>query len=272
MRINARLLSFLAISSFCGFVAPAAAQSPDSLMQGIREAYRQLSYTVAEERAMAALSTYDRFNNSQLVEIHVTLGLINYAQNELDNARRQFQNALALQPDLVLDPVLVSPVIREFFDQIKSEMPGPVQPQDLPPPSIRYVQLVDVQTGAALRSLVLPGWGQLYKEQQTKGWVLIGLWGVTASGAVVSGIIQHDAHNDLEEGASGQLPDLQDRYDRWRYIHRGFFYSAAAVWLYSYLDALLDRPSIPQMELTPHSRLYVHPSVGAFSVTYRLDL
>jgi tetratricopeptide (TPR) repeat protein len=248
------------LAAFYLFLAAGAARGqapPAERVAGIQEAYHQLRYQEAERLAQEALERYAEFDSDQLAEIHTLLALVTFSQNRQQEARRQFVLALELNPDLALDPLLVSPKIRDFFEGVKQE-----QARQQPPPdaaTIRYVKVQDPGPAAAMRSLVLPGWGQLHKGEATKGWVLVGSWGAAASGTAVAHFRRRRAEADyLNAVEIGQIEDQYRTFNNWHRWRNGLAVVTAGLWAYSYLDALVSGG-----RGTPFQRVSVAPYPGA---------
>lgn len=223
---------------FLGEVASAQPDpDPSGLLGAMRDAYERLDYITAERRAREALATFDAFSADQLVEVHTTLALILYARNEPIEARDQFEAALSLNPALDLDPLLVSPKTLEFFQGIKSAMgEGRAAERE---PVIRYVPVRDPRPAATMRSLVLPGWGQLYKGEAAKGWTLVGLWSTATVGAVASHVLRSNARTDyLNATDPTEIAERYDTFNAWHQRRTAFALGAAAVWAYAAFDAL----------------------------------
>lgn len=224
-----------------GLAAPAAAQpdpDPSGLIGSMRDAYQRVDYLTAERRAREALASFDAFSADQLVEVHTTLGLILYARNEPLEARAQFEAALSLDPRLELDPLLVSPKTLEFFDEVKAGIAreeGPARE-----PIVRYVQVRDPRPAATLRSLAVPGWGQLYKGERAKGWILVGLWSATAAGTVATHVLRSQAQDDYRAATDpAEIAERYDTFDTWHQARNALVLGAAAVWAYAAFDALV---------------------------------
>ncbi len=248
------------------WVVPAAAQTGDAsgLIEAMRDAYERLEYGTAERRAREALTSFDALSADQLVEVHTTLGLILFARNEPLEARTQFEAALSLDPRLVLDPLFVSPKTLEFFDEVKAGFA-----QDggaLREPVVRYVQVRDPRPAATVRSLAVPGWGQLYKGERAKGWVLVGLWGATAAGAVTAHILRSQAQDDyLAATDPAEIADRYDTFNTWHRTRSALALGATAVWAYAVFDAFAFGG--------PEARaLSVGPSVGGGEIGLRVRL
>ena len=247
--------------------APAVAQQgdPSGLIEAMRDAYERLEYGTAERRAREALAGFDAFSADQLVEVHTTLALILFARNEPLEARTQFEAALSLDPRLTLDPLFVSPKTLEFFDEVKA---GLAQDDGAAArePVVRYVRVRDPRPAATVRSLAVPGWGQLYKGEQAKGWALVGLWGATAAGAVTAHVLRSQAQDDyLAATDPSEIAERYDTFNTWHRARNALALGATAVWAYAVFDALAFGG--------PEARaLAVGPSVGVGEVGLRVRL
>jgi tetratricopeptide (TPR) repeat protein len=212
------------------------------LIEEIQTAYNQLNYPEAEIKAQAALKDFQRFTPTQLTEIHKILGLIYFSQNKEDAARLQFENALSLSPDLKLDPLFVSPKIVEFFEEIKKARTIKLQDAGASQADVRYVLLQDPRPAAAMRSMIVPGWGQLYKGEKTKGRVLLGLWSAGVIGSVAAHIAR--AHAEDRYLAETDPDRIESRYDTFNTFHKlrnNLLIFSGGVWLFSYIDAILKK-------------------------------
>lgn len=251
------------LSIVLGVAATAArAQEPvtdSTLVQRAQAAYEQLDYARAEQYAQQVVRDYENYSVEQLTEVHTILGLINYSQNQPVDAGRHFEAALSLDPDLTLDPLLVSPKILSFLEDVREGRAAQLEPErgDGSDAPVRYLQLEDRRPAAALRSMVVPGWGQLYKGEPTKGWLLLGLWSATAAGSGLAHWQRHEAREAYERVQDPSRVDGRyDTYADWHRARNNLLLAAAGVWLYSYLDAILQRePSVATSQYEARVRL-----------------
>ncbi|MEZ4434977.1 MAG: hypothetical protein R3F65_21435 [bacterium] len=91
--------------------------------------------------------------------------------------------------------------------------------------------------GAVLRSLVVPGWGQLYQGDTGRGvGYLTGFVAVLGAGIVSSvlGAAAEDDYNDNDPSTVGRRADADDHYARATALYIG----AGAIWLASLVDAI----------------------------------
>lgn len=234
---------------------PAAAQTGGAeLVAEIQEAYRQFDYEEADRKGREALRRYSDFTIEQLTDIHTLLGLVAYNRGDLSETRRQFISALQLTPDLALDPLLISPKIVEFFDEIKSDLVA--SDASLEGAPVRYVLMRDPRPDAAVRSMIVPGWGQFYKGHTTKGWIVSALFGASAAAAIGAHIRRGNLKAAYENEADPDLVEGRyDTFNRWHKMNQGLIQGAAIVWWAGYVDALLTDASFrgDQRRLTLHA-------------------
>ena len=232
------------------------------LVERVESAYENLAYDDAEALARNALARFEAFSPDQLIRLHTTLALILYARGEELEAAEQFRGALTLSQDLRLDPLLVSPVTLAFFEETKAAFVRERDVEDSPEVAIRYIQLYDERPAATWRSAVLPGWGQRYKGEGAKGWVMTGLWVATLGGAAAAHIQRQDARDVyLAETDPALVADRFDTYNTWHKARGGLLIGAMAVWAYAAVDALTSGG--------PQSVLQISPTPSGISIGLR---
>lgn len=266
-----RLLRWIGVLLGCLLAtAPACAQDGGGRVEAVWTAYQQLEYGRADSLARSVLAAYADYTPAQLAEVHTVLGLMAYADGAEGEARRQFEAALSLDPGLELDPLLVSPKILAFVDDVRAQQAQrPSRPAG-DAEAARYVVQPDPRPPAAMRSMLVPGWGQLYKGESRKGWALVGAWGVAAGGAVTAHVLRGRAEEAyLDEDDPARVADRYDRFNTWHRVRNNAALAAAGVWLVAYVDALV-RPVQPRaLHGALHGALHrvsVRPQPGAVQV------
>lgn len=257
----------IVLLSIAGRAETAHSQSAPPL-DAMWQAYQELDYTTATDSAEVALQHVEAYTPEELAQIHTLLALIAYSRNQLTEARGQFMSALSLHPNLELDPLLVSPKILDFFAEIRAERSRATAEPTAG--EVRYVVLEDQRVEAALRSMLVPGWGQLHKGDRRKGIVLIGTWGAALGGVALTYAQRQQARQAYEDAATvDEALRRYDTYNRWYRTHNAVLIGVAGVWLYSYVDALLTgRPTASpaaftvapglQPDAVVYARLRVH--------------
>jgi hypothetical protein len=94
----------------------------------------------------------------------------------------------------------------------------------------------DTPTNAALRSALLPGWGQHFNEQYTKGYIVFGVFIVSAFGAFYFNAQADSKYEDyMELGLKDN--SLFDDYESDYNTSRILTFTAIAAWVYAVADA-----------------------------------
>lgn len=200
----------------------------------------------------------------ELIFLHQYAALSFYNTGDLDSARVHFLSLLSIDPETRLDPVEVSPKIIEFFEAIKGERPEPV-PSATGPGYTRYILLDDLRVGAGWRSAFLPGWGQFYKGQKTRGSVLGGAFWGSLIGAGVSYLKEKTAKDDYRDAtAPAAISEAYDRYNRWYKTRRTLSAVTVALWAITVADAGLSPYPRTSLALGPEGELLL-----ALSITLR---
>lgn len=210
----------------------------------VRVLYQNLDYDAAERLALETLDSDDPLSIENRAELHFLVGLVNYVRSDSIAARADFETVLSLDPNYLPDPILVPPRVLAFFNRVRDGYRPEVSQEVF---RIRYVMVHDMRPGAALRSAVLPGWGQIYRGDVGKGGVMAGAWIATAGTALTLSLLGN-GNDDI------------------RGVRIAAMSTAGIVWLYSYLDALL----VPG--LTSSDGVRVTPMVSPESVGVRTTL
>ncbi len=93
---------------------------------------------------------------------------------------------------------------------------------------------------AALRSLMLPGWGQFFNEQPTKGFIFAGAEIVAIGAAVMMNSSANSVYSDYE---TQRTQTLYNSYSSKVDTANMFVYAAAAIWVGNVIDAYFSADS-----------------------------
>ncbi|MGQ9464832.1 MAG: tetratricopeptide repeat protein [bacterium] len=229
--------------------------SGDSLVKMLEMAklfYNNGEYENAIKQLEDALQYLKQLNQSEQVEAYKYLAFSYVAFGDKEKAKDQFKKALLLEPKLELDPATVSPKIIKVFEEAKAEMGAVITkpPTTQPPakPVKPVVQPVKVSTGGALvRSCCLPGWGQMYKGQSTKGRNLMIATAILLPTELISTSIQdvkHQKYLDIEPGNEVEMDRAYKEYRLWYNIAAVSWFSYIGLYLYNIYDVLTTKPAI----------------------------
>ncbi|MCL2485112.1 MAG: DUF5683 domain-containing protein [Endomicrobia bacterium] len=89
---------------------------------------------------------------------------------------------------------------------------------------------------ASLRSAVLPGWGQMWNEEETKGWIVMGVFAVSVAGAFY---FNHQAQYYYEKYENQGIINggYYNDYERNYQTSQILSFVAIGTWLYAVIDA-----------------------------------
>lgn len=134
-------------------------------------------------------------------------------------------------PYLIQQQRICSTVIFFLLASVFSQaLPQTPSSDSLNPRSASVVSRQKSPSGAALRSLVIPGWGQYYNGQKIKA-------GLALAGEV--GLLSTALYWNSRAGAAQRRGDQANQllYEDWR---NGCYWGLAALIVYSMLDAYVD--------------------------------
>ena len=144
----------------------------------------------------------------------------------------------------MLDSLYVSPKILHFLRQVRTHF---ISANGQSQVDLRYLIVPDSRPQAALRPLLMPGAGQRYKNQHTKGWLL-----TTAAGlGLATTLALHFRRKSAQENylSAKSITKAKTTYKRYNSLNRARNLSATftgLVWAYAFFDALITLPTEPK--------------------------
>lgn len=247
---NHKLLMFLIC--FVSFISiHITAQTDRADIMQLKFYYDSFEFDKVISAGNAALKSGRQLTPDELEFLHQYMALSFYNTAQLDSARAHFLSLLSLDPDRELDPVNISPKIIDFFNEIKKDYQALAasSPQTA---FTKYVFVEDLRPGAAWRSAVIPGWGQFYKQQKAKGYLLGGaFWGsLIATG--VAWLKEDQAHQDyLNSSATADIENNYSTYNQWYKTRRTLMVTTAVLWAVTVGDAMWSPYARPSLAFQP---------------------
>lgn len=234
------------VRELCGFVwiisiAPLSYAQTGSTnrVTEIKRALQQAEFQIAADLADSAIVHFREYPPAQLADIHALRALVFFEQGNARRGEEHLALALQLDANLQLDPIFFSPQIRQRLEELRPKI---VTLSHANMPAVRYIVVPDPRLEAAWRSLLLPGWGQRYKGQKTKG-RLFSIAAVTLAGATLtSHFLRENAEKKYLEAV--EESDLKSRYDtfnRYHLLRNNLALALGVVWGAAALDALIVR-------------------------------
>ncbi len=219
-------------------VVASFAQSPlDSLFALARDHYDNGRFEEAELGALRGLRAGAGMDELDLLKFHALLGFVYVAKDQNDAAREEFVRVLAVNPRYEPDPVTTSPKIVEVFREAKRDYLLRIASE----PAVFRMPQADVRLSASWRSLVLPGWGQFYKEQDNKGAAIIAAQLLSVAALIYLQAETSRRHDDYLAIKNYNNPDIDDRYQEYRRAYQTrntVAYFTLGIYALNYLDAL----------------------------------
>jgi hypothetical protein len=209
------------------------AQTPaDSLLHVAQTAYDNGDFEAAEFAARRGLDAVENLDELARLPFYKMLGFTFVARDQDSTAYKWFLKVVRANPDYEPDPVQTSPKILAVFHKAK---------KDYLQYWIFYQPQADVRLAASWRSLVLPGWGQYYKQQQMKGAALASAQLLSLVALIAMQSEVNRRHNDYLSKKTYGDPNIETAYGEYRrayHTRNAVGYVTLGIYVINYLDAL----------------------------------
>lgn len=187
--------------------------------------------------------------DSVLADVYLMRAVSFYSVGDEISARVSFTEILKIDKNYSPNPAEISPKLISIFNEVKTEYMKSIEPPKIESDSLKQVLdspefLNEQMRQSILRNIALPGWGQLYKETNAKGFILS-----TASTANLAGMLYfiistNKKENEyLNETNKTLIQQKYDDYNRSYKTRNILIFSYAALWIYSQIDLLLSSGS-----------------------------
>ncbi|MFZ0391497.1 MAG: DUF5683 domain-containing protein [Calditrichia bacterium] len=236
--LNNRLIkAVLCNLLFCSLIY--AVQQPQTGPDEIRRLYEQFQYEEVIRFGNRFLNRYQNASPASLAAIHKYMAVTFYNLGMEDSTRTHFNLLLSLNPKAQLDPVKFSPKIIDLFSEIKEEYSMRKLQVDDNTAGMRYLIVQDPRPAAAWRSVILPGWGQFYKEQPQRGLLLGSIFAGGIIATASAWYLENRYHNDyLDSTLPAEINSNYDQYNKWYKARRSLMVFTAVAWLVNVGDAI----------------------------------
>lgn len=218
-------------------------------IEDIRNRYESFEYQDVIRLVDIFLYNNISIQKSDSLEVLTMKAVSHYSLNQIIGAEETFQEIIKLDYNYNLDPAKISPKVISFFNEIKSRFEqiedvsaGKEEPEIKSIP-INQEEITALQnqlyTATFTKSVLLPGWGHLHLENNTKGWLLAAASALTL-GSMIYFIF--DSNSKEESYLNETDPDLiaskYDQYNTSYKIRNSLIIGYTIIWLYSQLDLL----------------------------------
>lgn len=225
-----------------------AQESQDSIAI-LKRQLESFQYNRVINDANELLKNKEKINDKDLIEIYRIRAIAQYSLQNEKGAKESFFNILKIDTTFTLNPITTSPKIISFFDQVKNDYSQVFEneKQILKTKTdtvyiskiIRSEKSTSELKQAAIRSVILPGWGHFYIGDNLKGTILTSLSLITLSSSIYFIIDSNKKERFYLDALDPAL--IQQRYNDYNKSYKMkniSMISFAAVWLYSQIDLL----------------------------------
>jgi len=228
---------FLIFTLTCSLFGQSTSKNNENQVEQVISLYENLKYEEALDRGRTLLQNRE-LNPDAMLTLNTYLGVIWYSLGKSDSARSYFLSALSIKPDLTLSELKFSPKIIHFFENIKKEYSG-IRKSSSEIAFKEYIFIQDLRPGAGWRSALIPGWGQIYKGQKTRG-LLIGSAFAAGIISTLFSYTQESRYHDkyLESIVQKEIDDNYQTYNQWYKTRRSLLVFTGIVWTLGIADAL----------------------------------
>ena len=253
---------FRILLSLFFIIASVASQESKISVTQIEEAYNNINFERAISLSTLALEKDDGYSPFELVEIYKFRAFAFFNIGNEKESASSFLSALSINPILELDEISVSPKIISFFNSLKVKNENPVI-NETNSIETRYLLVEDPRPNSALRSIFLPGWGQYYKGEENKAYIVFSAFAVNSAALVISLIKEKSSHDDyLNSRESNEIKSKYNTYNTWYKTRQILTYSEIIIWTYAFADALWS-------PVKKDNIISVHLSPNTLSLTYQ---
>jgi hypothetical protein len=266
-----QVLFTLRLCELCGFIwiiviAPlsyAQTGATDRAAE-IKRALQQAEYQIAAALADSAIAHFREYTPAQLADIHVLRALVFFEQGNNTRGEEHLALALQLDPTLQLDPIFFSPQIQQQFATLRTKI---LTNGNIAAPTVRYIVMADPRLGAAWRSLLLPGWGQRFKGQKTKGRLFTISAAVLAGATITSHVLRARAEKNYLHAGENEVESRYDTFNRYHLLRNNLALALGVVWSAAALEALIVRVEPKAGKVGFEPRLQFTPATMSLSLT-----
>ena len=228
------------------FIHLGFSQQEHELLPKLKSYFVAFEYEKTINLADSILLSRDLLAENDLVEVLRMQAIAHFSMDNLTDAENSFLNILEIIPNFILSESETSPKIIAFYDKIKLEYlsrqvnHNPNMENDDQSRIIKIQDAIRSYKAGMVRSIVLPGWGHYYIDEDGKGLILNLGAILTIAPAVFYALQTEKLEKEyLNTTHEGKIASRYRRYNN-AYKNRNNFLAAfAVIWLYSQYDYFL---------------------------------
>jgi TM2 domain-containing membrane protein YozV len=184
-----------------------------------------------------------------LIEIYALKAIAQYSLINEKGAKESFVNILKIDSTFTLDPASTSPKIIAYFNEVKKDYLKSIVKEKtnvkVVVDTVYVPKVINDESSslklkqALVRSMLWPGFGHFYLNQNLKGTILTSLTAVTLFSTIYFVIKSNKKQRNYLNTSDNSL--IQSNYDAYNTSYKmknASIIALAVVWLYSQLDIL----------------------------------
>ena len=229
-----RRILFVLIVLSCWYSTSSFAQngSLHTTFLAIDSLYNAGSYIGAEVEARRLLE-YANLTDTAYAEIHKYIAFSLIAQGKSGLAKERFAMLLSLYPTYSLDPMLTSPKILVIFNEAKRAFESSQKPIQ---EAIKSPIEVD-GSPISFRSILFPGWEQLYRGRKMPGTLFLSVGVITLGGGITFEFLRSSARQDyLKENNPLDFDEKYKTYNQYYKTEIASFVAFVITYIASEID------------------------------------
>lgn len=214
----------------------------------LKKNYQSFNYTSVITTAEKILRN-NNIDEDTKIEIYTLKAASHFILNDQSNTRKSFIEILKLNDAFELNKTVYSPKLIKFFDEIKTEfieVRNSKKTKTLEKPIKKQLNSIKSNTNlnqnwnsAIAKSIILPGWGHLSLEQNTKNWLLISASTISLGSMIYYIFDTNRKEKDyLIEINQDIVQQKYDDFNKSYKIRNMLIITYAAIWLYTQIDLL----------------------------------
>jgi hypothetical protein len=185
------------------------------LLSDLQTLYEEGKYFVVIDRAQEALKDTN-LTSQDRAGIHTILAFCYVALDKKALAKLEFLSALAITPDLELDPVLTSPKIMKVFREAKSTF------KLLTPKEEKTIKLKK-----NFIAFLAPGFWDIKNNHKKRGYLLLGWSSMSIAGAGISYYLCEKYHKEY----LNEREKIEEKYQAYSFWYKCIWYSLGSLGL-----------------------------------------
>lgn len=225
------------------FIQIGFTQQEQDQFSELKDSFEAFEYQKTISLSNEILSSKDSLTNDVLADVLRMQAIAYYSLDDLSDSQISFLKILEIKPNFILNESETSPKIVAFFDKIKLNYLSEQMSQNPPGEDSEKEKIITMEEqlqkyrAGMLRSLVLPGWGHYYIQEENKA-IILNMATILTLTPGIYYYIQTEKYEKeyLNESYTKKIESKYGKYNN-AYKNRNYFLTAFTIlWLYTQYD------------------------------------